>query len=108
MNYLFGSMQREFEYKDVKPKQDKLDVIEEISDALVELEETLNIKELDYNVFRDACEIIVICDELVVRSTEERLLYEVLEKSDRFTCKQANRDPATEDCMISLTLKINF
>lgn len=106
MNYLFGSMQREFEYKNVEVGKEKLDRIEELTDILTDLEETMGFEDVDYDIAQGECAITAICDELVVRTTEDRALYDAIEMADRFSCKQISI-PDAEDNGISITLIVN-
>lgn len=107
MNYLYGSMQREFEYKNVNVSNEKLELIEKMTDILTELGDTMGFDELDYEVNQGECELTIICNELIIRTAEDRALYDVIEMADSFSCKQVPM-PDIKDFGISITLAVNI
>lgn len=105
MNYIFGSFTRELEHQGVVLKQSDLDRLEDMSDILVDFEEPNGgITDIDYDVKPGVCKIIVRCPELVIRHSEDRVLYDVIEMADEFEFRQVSGDEEDE---IQLTLTIN-
>lgn len=109
MNYVFGGLVREFEYKNVKPTQKVLDKLEDMTDILVDFEEpggdTAEIDRIDYDVKPEACEIYVKCPELVIKTQEDRALLEAIGMADRFEFK---RMVEYDEDGILLTLTVNM
>lgn len=105
MNYIFGSFVRELEHQRDILKQSDLDRFEDMSDILVDFESPNgDITSIDYNIKPGACEIIVRCPELVIRHSEDRTLYAVIEMADKFEFRQVAGEEEDE---IQLTLTIN-
>ena len=105
MNYIFGSFVRELEHQGVVLKQSDLDRFEDMSDILVDFESPNgDITSIDYDIKPGACKIIVRCPELVIRHSEDRTLYAVIEMADKFEFRQVAGEEEDE---IQLTLTIN-
>lgn len=105
MNYIFGSFVRELEYQGVVLKRSDLDRFENMSDILVDFESPNgDITSIDYDIKPGVCEIIVRCSELVIRHSEDRALYDVIEMADKLEFRQVTGEKEDET---QLTLTIN-
>lgn len=106
MNYVFGSMMRELEYKGVNATRSALERLEDISDTLVGFESSSEmITDIDYDIEPGVCKIYVICPELIIRSADDVAMYEAIEMADKFEFKQVVGD---EEEKICLTLTVNI
>lgn len=110
MNYVFGGLVREFEYKNVKPTQKVLDKLEDMTDILVDFEEpsgdSAEIDSIDYDVKPEACEIYVKCPELVIKTPEDRALLEAIEMADKFEFKRIVEYDEGDGILLTLTVNM--
>lgn len=106
MNYVFGGLARELEYKSIKPNKKTLEKLEDMTDVLVDFEEPNgDIAGMDYDVKPGVCEIYVRCPELVVKSREDRKLLEAIGMADKFEFRCTSVD-SREEILLTLTVNV--
>lgn len=109
MNYLFKEMLRELECKKICIETEQIDTLESITDILVKFEDHMDlISGLGYDIYEDHCEIRAFFPELVIRTSDEAELYDVLELANRFEFTQEDELNELEEDEMKLILTVNI